>query len=238
MTITDKGRTTYGCNPRTRCRPTQDGWSKGCRHPEAIRAHQEWLDARRAEREAAVDWPEGQCLARRHGTRYAADAYGCRCPEALLEVDRARARRVENKKAQRRREYALEYEHEERRVRRATGWRLSADPRREWRYGKAGVSSITVMMMLHGFPDSPTRAERMVAIIKLDGRMVRDEHTARMRPMFKGEIAERIGCTEATVRRLRAERVRRRNERTLRRLADAQWRAAHHAHGAERRPRP
>jgi hypothetical protein len=39
----------------------------------------------------------------------------------------------------------------------------------------------------------------MVAIIRLDGRMVRDDHTGRMRPMFKGEIAERIGCTDATV---------------------------------------
>lgn len=238
MTVTDEGRVAYGCNPRTRCRPTQDGWSKGCRHPGAIRAHGEWLAARRAEREAAATWPEGQCLARRHGTRHAADAYGCRCPEALLEVDHARAQRVENRRAQRRREYSAEYEREERRIRRATGGRLSADPRREWRYGKAGVSSITVMMMLHGFPDSPSRAERMVAIIKLDGRMIRDENTARMRPMSKGEIGARIGCTEATVRRLRAERERRRDERALRRLADAQWRAAHHAHGAERRPRP
>jgi hypothetical protein len=238
MTITDEGRVAYGCNPRARCGQTQNAWSHGCRHPAAIRAHEGWMDRKRALREEAATWPEGQCLARSHGTRYAAQVNGCRCPEALRAVQDEVDRRVAVGKAARARAYALEYDREIRRIQRATGGRLSADPRREWRYGKAGVSSITVMMMLHGFPDNPTRAERMVAIIKLDGRMVRDEHTAQMRPMFKSEIGARIGCTEATVRRLRAERERRRDERTLRRLADAQWRAAHHAHGAERRPRP
>lgn len=234
MTVTDEGHVAYGCNPRVRCSATQDGWNKGCRHPGAIQAHEEWLAARRADREDAVNWPEGQCLARRHGTRYAADIYGCRCPEALRKVKEDRERRDAARNESRARAYATEYHRETQRVQRATGGRLSADPRREWRYGKAGVSSITVMMMLHGFPDNPTRGERMVAIIKLDDRMVRDEWTARMRPMLKSEIGARIGCTEATVRRLRAERERRRGERALRRLADAQWRAAHHARGAER----
>src|SRR3954467_2413345 len=181
MTITDEGHTAYGCNPRTRCRPTQDGWNKGCRHPEAIQAHSEWLEARRAEREDAVNWPEGQCLARRHGNRYAADIYGCRCPEALRGVQEERERRDAARNEARARAYAVEYAREVQRIQRATGARLTADPRREWRYGKAGVSSITVMMMLHGFPDNPTRAERMVAIIRLEGQRVRDEKTARMR---------------------------------------------------------
>lgn len=238
MTVTDEGRVAYGCYPRARCGATHDAWRKGCRHPEAVRAHEEWKARKRAERAAAVNWPEGQCLAASHGTLFAAEINGCRCPEALRLVDEKRIRQAGSKRECRNREYSVEYEREQQRIRRATGDRLSADPRREWRYGKAGVSSIVVMMMLHGFPDNPTRAERMVAIIKLDGRMVRDEFTARMRPMLKGEIGARIGCTEATVRRLRVERERRRNERTQRRLADAQWRAAHHAHGAERRPRP
>jgi hypothetical protein len=238
MTITDEGRVAYGCNPRARCGDTQGAWTKGCRHPGAVRAHEQWMNERQALKEAAKGWPAGQCLAPIHNTRWAAAVHACRCPGALRAVALDIQRRSTLAKDERARAYALEYDREVRRIERATGGRLSADPRREWRYGKAGVSSITVMMMLHGFPDNPTRAERMVAIIKLDGRMVRDEHTAQMRPMFKSEIGARIGCTEATVRRLRAERERRRDERTLRRLADAQWRAAHHAHGAERRPRP
>jgi len=237
MTVTDEGRTVYGCNPRTPCGDSQNAWQKGCRHPGAVRAHEEWKERKRAEREAAADWPEGQCLASSHGTLFAAEVNGCRCPEALRRMDEKRERHARRKRAARERSYALEYEREVRRIRRATGGRLSADPRREWRYGKAGVSSITLMMMLHGFPDNPTRAERMVAIIKLDQQRVRDEHTARMRSMFKGEIAKRIGVTEATVRRLRAERERRRDERHLRRLADAQWRVAHHAHGEQQQGR-
>jgi hypothetical protein len=238
MTVTDEGRVAYGCNPRARCAPTQNAWSHGCRHPGAIEAHEGWKERKRALRAEAAARPKGQCLARSHGSRYAAEVNGCHCPESLHKVQSERGRRNATRNDARARAYATEYHREVQRIQRATGGRLTSDPRREWRYGKAGVSSITVMMLLHGFPDNPTRAERMVAIIKLDGRMVRDENTAKMRPMFKGEIGARIGCTEATVRRLRAERERRRDERTLRRLADAQWRAAHHAHGAERRPRP
>jgi hypothetical protein len=238
MTVTDEGRVAYGCNPRRRCSPTQTGWSKGCRHPGAIAAHEQWKADKRAERDGAANWPQGQCLARSHGTLYAAQVNGCRHPEALRLAQEESARRLVLDRMKRDRQYSAMHWREKFRIRRATGGRLTRDPRRKWRYGKAGVSSVTVMMMLHGFPDAPNPAERMVAIIRLEGRMVRDDQTGRMRPIFNSEIAERIGCTDATVTRLRAERERRRDQRTLRRLADAQWRAAHHAHGAERRPRP
>jgi hypothetical protein len=239
MTVTDDGRTTYGCNPRARCSASQNAWVGGCRHPGAIEAHERWKADRRAARAAAANWPPGQCLARSHGTRYAAQINGCRCVDALVRMEEVkRGRDASVRKRWRERAYALECAQKEAQIRRATGGRLGSDPRQEWRYGKAGVSSITVMMMLHGFPDAPNRAERMVAIIRLESQRVRDERTSRMRPLFDSEIGERIGCSDATVTRLRAERRRRRDQRTLRRLADVQWRAAHHAHGAERRPRP
>jgi hypothetical protein len=238
MTVTDDGRTEYKCNPRAQCSPTQNAWADGCRHPGAIEAHERWKADKRAGRDAAANWPAGQCLARSHGTLWAAQVNGCRHPEALRLLQEERERRAALDKVKRDRQYSAKYWKQEQRVRRATGGRLSRDPRQDWRYGKAGVSSITVMMMLHGFPDAPTWAERMVAIIRLESQRVRDERTSRMRPLFDSEIGERIGCTDATVVRMRRERKRRRDDRSLRRLADAQWRAAHHAHGAERRPRP
>lgn len=240
MTITDAGRLTYGCNPRARCAPTQGAWNNGCRHPGAIEAHRVWLEAKKAQRAAGATWPPGVCLAVSHNSLYAAQRNGCTCPQAVAKLNADRERKREYKRnLTRSRHYAIEFYRERDRVRRATGGRLDADPRREWRYGKAGVSSIAVMMMLHGFPDaSATRAERMVATIRLGRYRVRDEDTAQMRPLLKSEIARRIGCTEATVRRLGEERERRREQRHLRRLADVQWRAAHHAQGEARRPRP
>lgn len=239
MTVTDAGRLTYGCNPRARCASTQSAWNNGCRHLGAIAAHQVWLAAKKAQRAVGATWPPGVCLAVSHNTLYAAQRNGCICPSAIAKRDADRARKAEYKRNRtRQRDYSREFERDRARVRRATGGRLDSDPRRDWRYGKAGVSSITVMMLLHGFSDSPTRGERLAAIIRLDRERVRDEETARMRPMNITEIARRIGCAEPTVVRLRKMRVRLREQRHLRRLADARWRAAHHARGEARRPRP
>jgi hypothetical protein len=113
--------------------------------------------------------------------------------DALVRMEEVkRGRDASVRKRWRERAYALECAQKEAQIRRATGGRLGSDPRQEWRYGKAGVSSITVMMMLHGFPDAPNRAERMVAIIRLESQRVRDERTSRMRPLFDSEIADRL----------------------------------------------
>lgn len=230
MTVVDQERR---CNPRAVCSGTQNAWKSGCRCPETIAAHERWKEGKRIQRAEAADWPAGECLAATHGSRYAAEVNGCRCPPARNAVRQSQQRREDRERQQRNREYSREFKRDTSRVRRATGGRLLNDPRREWRYGKAGVSSVAVMMLLDGLPDLVTRGERMAAMIQLERLRVRDRTTCRMRPMNDAELARRLHCSQAVMKELREERVRRREQRHLRRLADVQWRAAHKAHGRE-----
>ncbi len=100
---------------------------------------------------------------------------------------------------------------------------LGPDPRQPWRDGTRGtkVDSNNLFLLLHGFVDRPTRAERRAAVLLLTGRPQPGD-----RPLTVTQVAERIGASVTTVHEILREVAHQRTTRAERRLADAQWRAA------------
>lgn len=231
----------YGCNPRARCSNTQTAWKLGCRHPGAVAAHEQWLDRKRARRAEAAAGDE--CVASTHGTRYAYEYSGCRCPEAVtarLEHDRVTKRNYRTR--QRQRDYAAEYGAEVESAKRKTGGRLDHDPRRPWRGGKMAVSEVSVLLLMTGVsPGDATMMEKMVALIRLKERRVWDDGEMRKRPRWRplkqSEIVNRTGMAETVQRHLTRKQAELRKTRSLRRLADSQWKVAVAAESAGRKER-
>lgn len=233
-------RNEYGCRRRARCSDTNTAWREGCRHPGAIAAHKQWLERKRAEREAIVA-ADGECRAATHGTRSAYEKSGCRCDAA---VTAKMAHDARAKRAQRDREYQTEYVAEMERCKRKTGGRLDRDPRRPWRGGKMAVSEASVLLLTTGaHPGDATMAERLVALIRIEGKQVwatygiEAKEAAGYRPLLQSEIAQRTGMSETVQRHLRRKRADLRELRTERRLADSKWRVAVAAEAAGRKER-
>lgn len=208
-----------GCKAR-RHTPSNDSWRNGCRCPEVVAVHRQWLLDHRGQRVAQVD-QDGNCIARKHGGRKAYEEAGCRCPEAVAANERHRVHLS--------RVYALQWEADELRIKAKTGGRLSYDPRRPWRGGRMAVDRNELFWLLRGMPMTPTRGERMAAAIRLDIErpwVPAATWWEKPRRMRQSDLARHIGCTEATVRRLLADRIKLRGQRTQRRLADRRWKDA------------
>lgn len=217
---------------------SNDAWRHGCRHPEAIAAHEKWLAERKpfSPRPAAVD-ERGRCVAPKHGT-WQAHIVGCRCATAVEAIRMRRERKRHDDRVRRRSaaelEYAREVAAERRAVERRTGGRLLSDPRRPWRGGKMAVRRWSLFWVMRGvFLEEATMAELMVAAIRIDGTPMVDG-PYRSRPINNLEIGERLGADDRQVYRLRQLRSRLRRQRTDRRLADSRWRAAIVAAAIER----
>jgi hypothetical protein len=214
---------------------TNEAWRRGCRHPEAIAAHEEWKRTHSPDRmmPAAVD-ADGNCIADKHDSVRAYRS-GCRHPKAIELWERNCQRRDQAKRVRRDIEYAAEFYKEEQRVRRLTGGRYRLDPRREWRKGAMAVDRHNLFMLLHGFIDSPNSGERLAALCRMQGRLVSDAWFKKARPMFAAEIGDAIGVTEQTALRMARKRKELAGDRARRRLADVQWRAAVAAAAAGRK---
>lgn len=232
----------FGCRVAARCSDTQEAWRQGCRHPGAVRAHETWRRNRRGERAdaLAVYAATGECGAKTHGSRIAYEVAGCRHEEARKAKDRYDLERQAAKK-RRDRALAVASHRDSMRAKRMTGGRLRIDPRRPWRSGNMAVGRVSVSLLVAGWkvPEA-TEMERMVAILRLSRKTVWDraELTSKQasgyRTLYMSEIAQRIGVSAVTVRRLRDDaRANLRDSRTQRRLADSQWRVAVRAAAAD-----
>lgn len=193
-------------------RPTQAGWNNGCRCSGAMAAHQRWLEIRKARRAAtrarAALGIQG-CVADKHDS-VNAYSWGCRCPGTVERYREALRRKAE-----------ADYR----------------DPRYRWRGGKMAVDRNNLWMLLHGVVDSPTVAERMAAMIALEGTHI-TESPWTSRPINDAEIGERLGYRgSASVTRLRERRARLREQRTKRRLADVVGKARDVRRAAGRKQR-
>lgn len=216
---------------------THHAWAQGCRHPEAIAAHEEWKRRNRPYemREPAID-EHGNCVAPKHGTR-PAYVLGCRCRAAIRAHEQYLMRKENNRRARKGREYAKQFEAEWRRAQRATGGRLAADPRRAWRGGKMAVGRNSLFWVLRGLmTEEATMAEIMVAMIKLENRQVPDSPW-RPRTIQNMELCAFLGVDDRMTYRMRELRQRLRDQRTQRRLADVQWKAAFAAEAPARKAR-
>lgn len=187
--------------------PTNNAWNNGgCRHPEAIAAHQAFL-AERRNTARTPRWPSDPrpgCPVLHHDTRYAHKVYGCRCDAAVAARDDANART---------------------RQLRATGGgtpvHQGAPPRRNPRRKSVPifadpdmrVSRFNLLLLTSGFIDNPTRGEMMVATLRLSRR-----------GLTNTEIAARLGTYGADITRSTRLINELRALRTERRLADAQRR--------------
>lgn len=213
-------------------------WRHGCRHPEAVAAHRQWLtDHGGSGRQVppAVD-DDGNCVAVRHGTQGAYFKAGCRHPEALAAYEKYQARRKSAEQRKRDREQIMLWSQDARRAKRMTGGRLSYDPRRIWRRGNMAVDRNNLLMLMHGFVDSPTMGEKLAAMNRLAGTMVAGESWCeKAHPITKTEKAERLGISLTGLSALRRTQLRMIESRHLRRLADVQWRVAVAAHSAGRK---
>lgn len=205
---------------------TDHAWSAGCRHADALLAHEEAkLRIRLQRREALAEYRRtGQCGAVVHGT-IGAYRRGCRCEETRkIYANGSDGRSLAAMRAK--------FEH----------GRL-ANP---WRQGQMAVSRVNLWMLVHGFPDRPTTAERLAAVAILDQRLPRDlgeEHGYRITEVViprlsNGQIAQRIGLRdEQGVIRLRRKRIKLRESRAERRLADIRHKAERVARAAGRKDR-
>lgn len=197
----------------------------GCSCPLAVKLLTEWraTHQRYARQPAKID-SAGNCVAERHGSRLAFIA-GCRCPDAVLKDEDHRAKD---------RGYGAKYGSEQRKALRATGGRLSRDPRNRWRGERMRVDPFTLGALLNGDRPRGTRGELMVAVMRMQGR-VKVNGPEHPRPIQVGEIAAYLGIDEGVVARRQRDPQVFRKERTQRRLADSQWRAAIVAAAADRR---
>lgn len=183
--------------PGKRHGTTQTAWTDGCRCIEAMVAHEEWKWRRRVERLAAVKhWQRtGQCGARKHTPTEYSYMSGCRCPETIAALAPNRAKLRER-------------------------FHSAGDeprPSNPWRQGKMLVNRNNLRMLLWGFPDKPTLAEKMAATMILSRR------GGAAGLYTKAEIARRIGVESVDQYFARVERLR--GERTQRRLADKRCKA-------------
>lgn len=182
--------------------PTKAAWDRGCRCKGAVGAYDLWKVRRKVAVDAALD-AEGNCVARSHDTYNAYVHHGCRHPEACARYEA----KLQRQRMMRAAERAAD---------------PGRDPRERWRGSHMRVSELTLLFLLEGvLRGTATRGEYIAAIAAMDARLNRFG-----RPVFEGgEIAARLHITADDVRRYRRYRLRARSERTMRRLADAQWRA-------------
>lgn len=205
--------------PGSRHAATRDAYRHGCRHPEAIAAHDQWLNGH-------------PCTADRHHSNVAW-LLGCRsdlaCAAHQHAVDRKRGENQRRMAAERMRRDAarqLAYDQRDRRTYTKTGGRLTRDPRVPWRSGKMLVDRNNLRHLLHGFWDAPTVGEVLAAVAHTETRIVQDS-AFRSRRINNQEIADRLHLgDDRRVYRTREMRRRLRDQRTERRLADVTWKAA------------
>jgi hypothetical protein len=208
---------------------SNEAWRGGCRCPEALTAHSAWLDRHRVRLNRLAPSAmggDGVCRAGLHDTVAAYQRHGCRCAEAVAAWDEDKRKRSLTKRKKRNIQLAEAAWRESAHARRVTGGRLSIDPRKPWRGGKMAVGRINLWMLIHGFSDSPTMGERMVAIILLRQTWTRGAWFERTRRMNGDEIAARIGVSPATAHRLMGKPAELAGQRTARRLADRKWKDA------------
>ena len=196
--------------PATRHGASQHAWRRfRCRCPEAVAAHEAYL-----RRDNEIRWarkngkPVGDCSSKTH--RPTVKNYrdgGCRCPATVATWQRERGRQNARAEAERQRHEAT--------IQRA------ADEWANWRR----VSTITVDLMVAGFPENPTRAERMVAVMWM----------LRLGYWDGPDIATRLHIEETEVDTARADPGRLRRRRTERRLAEVKAKALRNAYLAEKK---
>lgn len=185
---------------------TKYAYIHGCRCPGALAAHDQYRARRRRSDTAwrlSIRNPDPTCPAERHRRSEEGWQGGCRCTGAVAAHNKAvrgRGRRA------------------------AAGLAELTAERDRWRGPDSRVNRISLMFLIDGYPDTDaqgrtinTPAEIMVAVMRLSHR--------RYQLDLKG-IAARVGLATPTVYHYLGKPARLRGERALRRLADAQWRAA------------
>lgn len=175
---------------------SNDSWNRGCRCAAAVAVHNDFLARHRDQREkakAARLRGEG-CTASTHGTLYAYEVNGCRCPASARRYFAVRSREA----AARRRE-----------LERKRTW---------WRGPRTRVDRTVLDFALGGYPVSLTHGELLAAVAILSAAVV--PTAAGPQPMTAGQIARRLGVDERQVWRIRAERRKRAEMRAQRRLLD------------------
>jgi hypothetical protein len=194
-------RTIAPTNPQCRGElhsATEYAWTRRCRCKGALSAHEQAKARRREARRKVVAHFEstGECTASSHDSRRAYTDLGCRCPLAVKLNDAWVARKPKK----------------------TTRLELFVDGRR------LVVGRISLMMLMHGYPDNPTPGERIVASLKLSQRIVSDGPRT-WRHLTRAEVGERIGVNDRTIYRYKRTVDKLRAERHLRRLADVQRKA-------------
>lgn len=194
---------------------TQEAYRHGCRHPLAIAAHERWQEERKAECPG--------CPSRIHHSGRAWKS-GCRSPLSVAAHEHTVGR--EREYDARRRAKDKERLGKRDAAHRLTGGALQGDPRARWRSGRMAVDRNNLRQFLAGFPDSPTTGEVIAAIAKLEGKLVPDSaYLSRL--ITPSEIAAKLKLgSDRQVYRSWVTRKRLRDQRTLRRLADVQWKTA------------
>ena len=210
---------------------SNEAWRKGCRCRDAMAAHDDWLRRRRmrnVDRLAppAVD-ATGACLATQHDTVRAYQRNGCRCAAAVAAWKQDRDRRALARRKGRNRELAELALLDSMRVRRRTGGRLTADPRKPWRGGRMAVGRVNLWMLIHGFKDKPTMGERIAAVALLSQTYAQVAWFETPRLMTSSDIAARLDIAEGTAYRLIKKRRELAEQRAQRRLADRRWKDAY-----------
>jgi hypothetical protein len=205
-------------NPKCRGKrhsPTEGAHASGCRCPETLAAHDQFLVQCRVERSQALSaWRvTGRCAARLHGTYYAYERVGCRCASSIEIYARRADRRSETQ-----------------RLRRGSRPRQKDPTALRYPVGRLELT----LMLTGGMPDKPNFGEMLVADIYLARRRVPDGLYQSRTPTAH-EIADRLGVNERTLLRARADRRRLRAARTRRRLHDVKAKAARVAGAAERK---
>jgi hypothetical protein len=181
---------------------THSAWQDGCRCPGAEAAHDRYKAIRRERnrhRPAQLD-EHGNCVAAMHRPSTTAYRRGCRCPGSI----EAHERELETERA-------------------AAARRRPYEPWKPFRGPDMRVSRWNLFLLLHGFPDSPTKAERIAAVRILAGRGLDNARTARV-----------IGVTEATVQNLKDAALQLRADRDQRRAGDAALREHRRRQAIER----
>jgi hypothetical protein len=188
-----------GC-PAEKHADTRYAWNfHGCRCPGAERAHREYIErARVRDRARRRSTAKGDCTARSHRPTPAAYRIaGCRCPETVAVYEAEQLRRYETE------------------MQRLAG---------EWGNWRR-VSSITVDLMLAGYPGDPNRAERMIAVRRM----------MRLGYRHNEYIAARLHLAVSEVATARWDPTWLRGRRSERRRDEAKARALRNAYLAERR---